>query len=190
LNKTTRILFLAAGLISGTAAVAREYDDYSYRRRPAYGIEGPYVGFSLGAVQYREEGLDSLSPGVGLLRLGVPVSRNLAIEGRAGGGLGNSSRNGYTMSVDSIYAAYIKGSLPLSPAFSLYAVGGVAGVDFRRDFGFGASRETGASFGVGADFNLGGGTGINFEWTRLPSGSNAGYDFTNSMATLGATWHF
>jgi hypothetical protein len=84
----------------------------------------------------------------------------------------------------------VKGSIPLAPGFSLYGVGGVAGVSLQRDFGIGRTRDSGLSFGVGADLYLGSGAGINVEWTRLPSGNNAGFEYTESMATIGMTWRF
>jgi hypothetical protein len=189
-----KLLFLAATLATSATATAGDYYDRGYGRdrdRGRYGeASGPYVGLSFGTLRYAEEGLDSFSPGVGLLRLGVPLAPNLAIEGRAGGGLGSTSQRGYAMEVDSLYAAYLKGSVPLGPAFSVYGVGGVAGVNLQRNFGDGESRDSGLSFGFGADFNLGRGAGINVEWTRLPTGNNAGYDYANSMATIGMTWRF
>lgn len=181
---------VALGLAGATAAIAGGYYDSGYARRGAYDYPSAYVGLSLGSLRYSEDGLDTLTPTAALLRLGVPVSRNLAFEVRAGGGLADSSHGGYTASLDTIYGAYVKGSLPLGPAFSLYGVGGVAGVNMHRDFGYSSSRDTGLSFGLGADINLGGGAGINLEWTRLPSGNNAGYDYTSSMATAGVTWRF
>jgi hypothetical protein len=104
--------------------------------------------------------------------------------------LGTPQAGGYTVALDSLYGVYVKGSLPLAPMLSLYAVGGVVDVSMRRDYGFGTTRDSGLSFGVGADINWGNGAGINLEWTRLPSGNNAGYDYTNSMASLGLTRHF
>lgn len=190
MKRTTSLLLLSTGLLAGSTAMAAGYYESGYGRHRGYDTPSAYVGLSLGSVQYQEDGLDTITPNVGLVRLGVPLSRNLAIEGRAGGGFTDSSSGGYGVKVDSLYAAYVKGSLPLSPAFALYAVGGVAGVDLRRDYGLRHSRENGLSFGVGADLYLGGGAGINLEWTRLPSGNNAGYDFTQGMATIGMTWRF
>ena len=188
MKTVSRFLIVTAGLFGATAAMAGGYYGYG----PRGGDEGfsPYVGLNIGSVQYREDGLDTITPTAALFRFGVPINRNLALEGRAGGGLGDSSSSGYTVSLDSLYGVYVKGSLPLAPLFSLYAVGGVVDVNMRRDYGFGTTRDSGLSFGVGADINLGNGAGINLEWTRLPSGNNAGYDYTNSMASLGLTWHF
>jgi hypothetical protein len=189
-NRATRLLLLSSGLLACSTAMAAGYYESDYGRHRSFDDPNAYVGLNLGALQYSEDGLDTLTPNVGLVRFGVPLSRNLAIEGRAGGGFTESSSGGYGIKVDSIYAAYVKGSLPLSRTFALYAVGGIAGVDLRRDFGSPHSHESGLSAGVGADIYLGGGAGINVEWTRLPSGTNAGYDFTQTMATIGMTWRF
>ena len=179
------------GLGAAAAAMAGNYDAYGpyAQRAPSWGA-APYVGLSLGVLQYNEAGLSSLTPGAALLRLGVPVSPNLAFEGRAAAGLGSSSHDGFNLSLQSLYGAYIKGILPLAPQFSVYAVGGVAGVNLRRDFGDSYTNDTGLSFGLGADLEVGGGAAVNFEWTRLPTGNNLGYDYSNSMASVGMTWRF
>lgn|GEM_PF-1031094 len=182
----------AVAVGSATVATAGGYYDSAYG---GYGRgnqlgAGAYVGMNLGLLQYSENGLGSITPGLALLRIGVPISPNLAFEGRAGAGLGNSSSDGNSLSLQSLYGAYVKGSLPLAPGFALYGVGGVAGVNLRRDFGASSTNDTGLSFGVGADLNLGNGASVNVEWTRLPGGNDLGYDYNSSMASLGLTWHF
>lgn len=169
---------------------AGHYDRGYGPRRGDYDDTGPYVGMSLGMLHYNEDGIDTLTPALGTLRIGAPLAPNLSIEGRAGTGFGGYSDNGYRAEVSSYYGAYLKGSLPLSRQFSLYAVGGIAGVDLKRNFGDGQTRDSGLSLGIGGDLDIGRGAGLNFEWTRLPYGSNDGYDFTNSMVSVGLTWRF
>lgn len=191
MKRSAKVLLLATGLSMAASAMAAGHYDRRYGPRNGYDDDSrPYVGMNLGLLNYNEEGIDSLTPGLGLLRLGVPLAPNLAIEARAGTGLGRYSDNGFRAEVRSFYGAYVKGSLPLSRQFSLYAVGGVAGVNLKRNFGDGETRDSGLSLGVGGDLDLGNGAGLNFEWTRLPEGSNAGYDFTNSMVSIGVTWRF
>ena len=190
-KRSAKVLLLATGLSMAASAMAAGHYDRGYGPRHGDdGDDGPYVGMNLGLLNYNEEGIDSLTPGLGVLRLGVPLAPNLAIEARAGTGLGRYSDNGFRAEVRSFYGAYVKGSLPLSRQFSLYAVGGIAGVNLKRNFGDGETRDDGLSLGVGGDLKLGNGAGINFEWTRLPEGNNAGYDFTNSMVSIGVTWRF
>jgi hypothetical protein len=190
-KRSAKVLLLTTSLFMGASAMAAGHYDRGYGpRRGDDDDMRPYVGMNLGMLNYDEDGIDSLTPGLGILRLGVPLAPNLAIEGRAGTGLGSYSENGYRAEVSSYFAAYVKGSLPLSRQFSLYAVGGIAGVDLKRNFGDGETRENGLSLGLGGDLDLRNGAGLNFEWTRLPYGNNAGYDFRNSMVSVGVTWRF
>ena len=94
-----------------------------------------YAGFSFGQLRYSEEGLDTITPATATVVRRAPLSPNLAIEGRFGGGLGSAQANSYGIEVHSLFAGYLKGSVPLAPGFSLYGLGGVANVDLRRDFG-------------------------------------------------------
>jgi opacity protein-like surface antigen len=192
MNKTIPVLI--TGLLAAGGALAHEsgYGDY-YGRRGDYGRDfgsGAYVGLSVGQLRYSEEGLDAITPATAMLVIGAPLSPNLAIEGRLGGGLGRADTNSYGLEVRSLYAGYLKGSLPLSPGFSLYGLGGVAGVDLRRDFGLIDAHDTGFSYGLGMDFDLQAGATLNIEWTRLATGNNLGYDYHVDQAAIGVAWHF
>jgi opacity protein-like surface antigen len=199
-NKFARLLIVAGGALGATTAMAGGYDQDGHYHESGYQREhgrrghesdySAYVGLNFGTLRYHEDGLNSIRPTAALVRIGAPLGQNLGIEARAGGGFGNTSTDGYGLTLQSMYAGYLKGSLPLAPAFSLYALGGVAAVNLRRDFGIGDSRDTGLSFGLGADFDLGSGTTLNVEWARLPDGNNLGYDYSNDMASIGVAWHF
>lgn len=183
------LALVATGAV-GAAGGAAAYDGGQHG---GYGRDygaGAYVGLSLGQLRYSEEGLDTITPATGVLTIGAPLSPNLAIEGRIGGGFSRADTNGYGVELKSLYAGYLKGSLPLSPGFSLYGLGGVAGVDLRRDFGLGDTRDTGLSYGLGFDFDLYGGTRLNFEWTRLASGNDLGFDYHVDQASMGVAWRF
>ncbi len=188
---------MASSVLGATAALAGNhdgsYDGGGYRdhRRVAREMDySSYVGLSIGQLRYHEDGLDSITPAAALLRVGAPLGSNLAIEARAGAGFGDASTDGYRMRVQSLYGGYLKGSLPLAPGFSFYALGGVAAVNLQRDFGLEDAHDTGLSFGLGADFDLSGGATLNIEWTRLPGGDNLGYDYSNDLASIGVAWHF
>jgi opacity protein-like surface antigen len=199
-NKIAKLLIVASGVVVATTAWAGGYDrDGHYYEGDGYRDHGrrshednynAYVGLNFGELRYHESGLDTITPTVAMVRVGASLASNLGIEARAGGGFGNSSTNGYGMSVQSLYAGYLKGSLPLAPGFSFYALGGVAAVNLQRDFGIGDTRDTGLSFGLGADFDLSGGATLNLEWSRLPDGNNLGYDYSNDVASIGVAWHF
>lgn len=189
MKRSAQLLILAGSSLMVLSATAA--DPYERNRSPRTGGDTrPYVGMNLGLLGYKEDELADLAPGSAMLRLGVPLAPNLAIEGRAATGLGGDSADGFRVELNSYYGAYLKGSLPLSPQFSLYAVGGVAGVRMKRNWGYGETHDGGMSFGLGGDVDIGRGAAINFEWTRLPSGENDGYDFDNSMISVGLTWRF
>ncbi|HKC16975.1 MAG TPA: porin family protein [Steroidobacteraceae bacterium] len=184
------ILALGATTALGAAGGAAAYDGGprgEYGR--GYG-SGAYVGLSLGQLRYSEDGLDTITPADGVLTIGASLSPNLSIEGRIGAGFARADTNGYGVDLDSFFAGYLKGSLPLSPGFSLYGLGGIAGVDLKRDFGIGETHDTSLSYGVGMDFDLYGGTRLNVEWTRLASGNDLGFDYHVDQASIGVAWRF
>jgi opacity protein-like surface antigen len=151
---------------------------------------GPYVGLSIGQLRYNEESLDTITPTAVTAIIGARLSPNVAIEGRVGGGVGRTDVNSYGVDVRSLYAGYIKGIVPLSPVWSIYGLGGVAGLKIKRDFGQEESRDSGFSYGVGMEFGLPRGASLNVEYTRLVTGSNQGYDYNVDMASVGVAWRF
>jgi outer membrane protein X len=186
-NKQKIALMMTGGLLVATAASAQGHY-YDGRRDPGYG--GPYVGLNVGQIYYKEDGLDAITPLGGYFRFGQQFSPYLAIEGRIGGGFSDDSSNGYAVRVDSLYAGYIKGSLPLAPGFSLYGLAGLAGAHLSRNFGDYEVTESGFSYGLGGDFALGNGAALNVEWSRLLSGTNFGYDYNVDIASFGVTFRF
>ena len=204
MNKIAKLSIIVCGALAGTTAMAGGYDqdghyqngrgdERAYREhgRRAYEDKySAYVGVNFGELRYNEDGLNTIKPTVAMVRIGAPLGSNLGIEARAGGSFGNASTNGYGLTMQSMYGGYLKGSLPLSSGLSFYAVGGLAAVNLQRDFGLGDSRDTGLSFGLGADFDLTGGATLNVEWVRLPGGNNLGYDYSNDLASIGVAWRF
>ena len=196
MNKSIPVLMslVAMGAVGAAAAHDNGYGrDSGYGRDTEYGRDGgpsAYIGFRVGQLRYKEEGLDAVTPGAALFDFGATLSPNLAIEGRLGGGLWTADTNTFGVEVRSIYAGYLKGSLPLAPGFSLYALGGVASVDLRRDFGLVQAHDSGFSYGIGMNFQLYGASSLSMEWTRLASGNNLGYNYNVDMASFGMSWRF
>ena len=197
MNKIAKLSIVMCGVLAAGTALASDYDrdgdnrGYHGRSRSSYDDRyGAYIGVSVGELRYNEDGLNTITPTVAMFRIGAPLGSNFGVEGRVGRSLGTIFTDGYGLQVQSIYAGYLKGSVPLSPVFSLYALGGVAAVNLQRDFGQYYSHDTGFSFGFGADFNLPGNATLDVEWVRLPGGNNLGYDYTNDMASVGVAWHF
>ena len=177
---------LAASAGAGTAA-ARDGYGRGYDRDSSY---GPYMGVSVGQLRYNEDGLDTITPTTAMFVIGAPLSPNLAVEGRIGRGLVTADTNTYGIEVNSLFAGYLKGSVPLAPSVSLYGLAGVASVDYNRDFGLVNAHDSGFSYGLGVDFDLAGRSRLNLEWTRLATGNNLGYDYSVDQAAIGVTWRF
>lgn len=197
MNKFAKLSIMVCGVLAAGTALANGYDrdgdyrrDHARTRRDYDDRYSAYIGLNVGELRYNEDGLNTINPTVAMLRIGAPLGPNLGVEGRVGGSFGSSSTDGYGLQLQSMYAGYLKGSLPLSPGFSLYALGGLGAVNLQRDFGAGYSHDTGLSFGLGADFDLTGGATLNVEWVRLPGGNNLGYDYTSDMASIGVAWRF
>ncbi len=181
---------LAAVTAAGTASARDGYGRGYDRGYDRDGSFSPYAGVSLGQLRYNEEGLDTITPTTGMFVMGVPLSPNLAVEGRIGGGLSSSETNTYGVSVNSLFAGYLKGSMPLGSGVSLYGLAGLASVDYRRDFGLINAHDSGFSYGLGVDFDLAGRSRLNLEWTRLATGNNLGYDYSVDQAAIGVSWRF
>jgi opacity protein-like surface antigen len=164
-----------------SAAMAQGYGPYGSGRPPYYNA---YAGLSFGQLRYSEEGLTAM------VFVGAPLTPNLAIEGRLGGGLGSAQTNGYGLEVRSLFAGYLKGSVPLASGFSLYGLGGVANVDLRRDFGLVYANDTGFSYGLGMDFDLASNARLSVEWTHLATGDNLGYAYDVNQAAIAMAWRF
>ncbi len=151
----------------------------------------PYVGASAGLLRYDESGLNTVSPSVIFARVGVPFSTYFAVEGRLGTGISSDESNGNSVSVGTFGGAYVKGSVALAPVFSLYAVAGLATDTIHRNYGDGDSTDTGFSFGLGGDVRLPPrDLWLNFEWTYLPNGSEAGFSYNSNRFTAGVNYHF
>ncbi|MBS0388340.1 MAG: porin family protein [Proteobacteria bacterium] len=186
--------FLAVTVCALAAGTAAAHDgawrgDYGRGYGPDDDV-GPYAGVSFGQVRYNEEGLNTITPATGMFVVGASLSPNLAIEGRVGTGLGSSSTDSYGVQVNSLIAGYLKGSLPLTRGVSLYGLGGLASVDFKRDFGLVNAHDNGFSYGIGVDFDLDRRSRLNVEWTRLSTGDNLGYNYDVDQLAIGVAWRF
>jgi Outer membrane protein beta-barrel domain len=149
-----------------------------------------YAGLSFGQLRYSEAGLNTITPATATLVVGAGLTPNLAIEGRLGGGLGSAQTNDYGVAVHSLFAGYLKGSVPLAPGFSLYGLGGMASVDLQRDFGRVYANDTGLSYGLGMDFDLARSARLSVEWAHLATGDNLGYGYDVNQASISMAWRF
>jgi hypothetical protein len=184
-NKKIVLIGTAIGALASTAALAAPY-----RGSSAGYDSGTYLGASAGQLQYNEEGLGQMTPTILMLRIGQQFSPYLAIEGRIGTNVSGGSAYGYHVNAQAIYAGYVKGMLPLSPWVSGYALAGLGGAAWHRNYTDYNSNDIALSFGVGAEFYLGGNASVNVEWARLTSGSNdhGQYGYSANELTFGVNW--
>ena len=180
---------ICTGLVCAMAASwASAHGGYGPYDGPFHG--NAYAGVSFSQLRYSEEGLDTITPATAMVFLGAPLTPNLSVEGRLGGGLGSAQSNGYGIEVRALFAGYLKGSIPLAPGFSLYGLGGVANVDLRRDFGLAYANDTGLSYGLGMEFDLATNGRLSLEWTHLATGDNLGYPYGVNQASIAMAWRF
>lgn len=191
--KTWKAAVLTLGTLPLLALATTAQAEGARRGYERYDDNEPsaYIGFAFGQLNYKEDGLGNITPNVGMFRFGATFNQNLAVEGRVGGGLFKAETDGYGLRVPNFYAGYVKGSVPLSPVFSLYGLAGATSAQVERDYGpVYTSRDSSASFGAGADINLRRGTVINAEWVRLLHGDNGPYSYDADLFTVGFAWHF
>jgi hypothetical protein len=182
----TAVIGLACAALAASSAMAASHRDYGYGSGPD--SEGLYLGASAGEVLYSEDGISSQAPTVAIFRVGQKFSPNLAIEGRLGTGVRGDRQDGYHVNVQALYGGYIKGLVPLSPTVSIYGLAGLAGVQIHRNYGSSNSNDAGLSFGIGAEFNVGGAASLDVEWLRLTTGDNVGYGYTADQLAFGVNW--
>ncbi|HEX5094158.1 MAG TPA: porin family protein [Burkholderiales bacterium] len=154
--------------------------------------EGTYAGVSYASVHYTQDGFPSADPSAAAFKLGRRLNPFLAIEARAGFGVGDDTvtylGSPVDVSIDHYFGLYAKGILPLGDAFSVYGVAGVVGGRVIADgFGYRATRsDTGLSYGAGIDIALGRRWGLNFEWAELFKDS----DFKVQGTSFGMTYRY
>ena len=188
MKKTLGFLGVGLAMVGSTAAMAQT---------PYYANDyGLYLGVSAGQIMYYEQGLPEMNPTVALFRVGQQFSPYLALEGRIGtsvsGGSTYAYGQGYRVNAQAIYAAYVKGMLPINPWFSGYALAGLGGAQWHRDYPTYNSNDVNLSFGVGGEFHLGGNASLDVEWARLTSGTNNAdgynYGYSANQLTFGVNW--
>ena len=185
-SKIVAAVGLGIGAMLSSAAMA--YDRYGYGGGAYDYDSGFYIGANAGEIVYKEQGLAAMAPGVAFLNIGQQFNPYLALEGRIGGGFSGDNFDFYHVDVPLMYGGYVKGTLPLAPWFSAYAIAGVGGLQLHRNYPDFNSNNVGFSGGLGAEFRLYGGASVHAEWARLDSGNNDGYDFTVDQLSVGVSW--
>jgi len=184
MNIKLALCSVGVGAWVSTAAMAAP----PYPGGSAYG--GLYLGASAGEVLYDEQGLGQMSPTIALFRIGQQFNPYLAIEGRIGTSVSGGDSFGYRVNSQALYAGYLKGMLPLSPWISGYAIAGLSGEQWHRNYERFNSNDVGISYGLGAELAVGGNASLNVEWARLANSDNIGYSYSADQLTFGVNWHF
>jgi hypothetical protein len=159
---------------------------------PGLAQDGIYAGVSYGLVTYKEDGLPSVRPQALAFKAGRDLHPNIAVEVRAGFGVGDDTVSiagtPVDFEIDHYAGVYAKGILPLAEAFSVYGLlGVVAGKVTARGFGYSASSsDTSVSFGLGIDLAFSRHSVVNFEWAELFHGP----DYKVEAASLGYTYKY
>ena len=141
---------------------------------------GSYWGVNIGQVNYTESGFPHFNPTAVLVSLGWEFNRYLAVEARVGTGISGDSKTVSGLPIDlkvkSFYGGYLRGTMPVSNAFSFYALAGYGRGELGATaMGTSVSTTDGAfSGGLGGEFAVGKSGAIGLEYARMFSGS--GYD--------------
>jgi hypothetical protein len=175
-----------SALLSSPAMAASGYG-YNYDNG-TFDSSGFYIGANAGEIFYKEQGLATMVPGVAFLTVGEQFNPYVALEGRVGGGFSGDNFRYFHVDVPLVYGGYVKGMLPVSPWFSLYAIAGAGGMQIHRNYPDFNSNNVGFSAGLGGEFTLYGGARVHAEWARLDSGTNDGYGYTVDQLSVGISW--
>jgi hypothetical protein len=184
------IASLAAALTALLSTTAMAAYGYGYDGAGYADDSGFYIGASAGELFYKEQGLDTIAPGVAYLNIGEQFNSYLALEARLGAGFTGDQFRFYHVDVPLVYGGYLKGMLPVSPWLSVYALAGVGGAQLHRNYPDFNSNDVAFSYGLGSEFALYGGARIHAEWVRLDNGTNDGFDYTLDQLSVGVSWRF
>lgn len=162
LAATTAALF-AAGAVTTAQA-----------QQPFY--PQPYIGGDAMFWEVNPDGPASSRDSVGLrLNGGMQFNDYFAVEAHLGGGGSDGP-----VELDSLIGAYGKGILPISQEFRIYGLAGFTEVDFDAD------RESGFSYGVGAEFDVAPNLALGADYMRYLDESN----YTFDAASVGVRYRF
>lgn len=124
-------------------------------------------GFYLGA-SYTQLNTDILDDDPGVLNgiIGWSANENFGVEARIGGGVKDGSLLGFDVSVDSYYGVFLRGTLPVTDLFSIYAVAGYGSGELSV-FGVSDSASS-AAYGAGFELSFGDrrANSLGLEWAQ------------------------
>lgn len=166
MKRLTLVAATAALFAAGAATTAQAQQTF---------YPQPYIG---GDAMFweldRDRGPDRDSVGL-RLRGGAQVNDYFAVEGHLGAGGSDGGAE-----LDYLIGAYAKGILPVAPEFRLYGLAGFTEVDFNID------RESGFSYGAGAEFDVAPNLSVGADYMRYLDKSRYNFD----AASVGLRYRF
>ena len=160
-------IVLAATALTGFAASAQAQDS------------GIYGNLGAEAVEFDSYNVTA--------RLGFQFSENFSVEGQGSLGVIDDEVEGFDVGIDNSFAAFVRGSVPLSEQFSLFAKGGYHFTQFGVDGNnIDASLDIdGFAYGGGAEYMLDNKNGLRADVTFLDSDDNNinGADLSGTVET-------
>jgi len=165
-------LVLAATALTGFAASAQAQDS------------GAYVNLGAEAVEFDSYNITR--------RLGYQFTENFSVEGQGSFGVIDDEIEGVDVGVDNSFAAFVRGSVPLSEQFSLFAKGGYHFTKFGAE-GQGIDADLdldGFAYGAGAEYMFDSVNGLRADVTFLDSGDDNinGVDLSGTAETYAITY--
>ena len=159
----------------------------AYAERPANPLKG-YLGIQYGAMELSGDAVDGdIDIDYGILRIGVRVNENIAIEGRLGTGNDDDKSGGVKYELESIGGVYGLYHFRLNPDLSVYGILGWSAAEVKGSIntvtGHLSDQEDddGLSYGAGVEFY-----GISIEAMRYLDTS----DITADAVAVGYTYYF
>ncbi len=151
-----------------------------------------YLGGGFSRITYDQDGLGDASPSAIIGRLGYFITDQIAIEGRAGLGVGDDnvtvSGVDVNIEVEQVAGAYALGHLPVADVFSLYGLVGFTYGELSAS-ALGVSLDdddTDFSYGIGGELRVAQNVSAYAEWAKYFDESS--YDVTG--ITVGANYRF
>jgi hypothetical protein len=159
----------AAGLVVAAALAAPAFAQSSAWYAPS-GLYGTLGYTNLDTTHSPDTDLSAITG-----RLGARFGRYLGVEGEVSGGVGDDSRTVAGDSVrthlDSQYAGYVVGFLPVTPQFEFLARVGYGGQQYNvKDRTLGVStgyHYDSVNYGAGAQYNFDPKDGVRLDYTRF-----------------------
>jgi len=114
-----------------------------------------YLELAYGAIKYQEPGAWA-TPGVGMIRLGSNIDKNISLEGLIGTTITDAYSGNVAFRFDSVFGGYIKARTDIGPNAQVFGrLGFTQGTATASVPSYAVSgSDSGLSYGVGAQFDF------------------------------------